>query len=108
MQAQIVVQPLRAQHQDRPLQQLQGETELKQSQHSPCSKAPGTREEQTHLLALCDSADGALGITLAAWREGDEQESQSAPEKKPDEGQYLPHQRTSGGIRGAGNWSSRG
>lgn len=76
MQAQIVVQPLRAQHQDRPLQQLLGETELKHSQHSTRSEVPGSREEQTYLLALRDSADGALSITLAAWREGDEQASQ--------------------------------
>lgn len=87
MQAQIVVQPLRAQCQDRLLQQQLLETETKRSQHSTDWEVPRGREEQTHLLALCDSADGALGITLAACRGGDEQESQekqSAPEEKPD------------------------
>lgn len=76
MQAQIVMQPLRTRRQDRPLQQLLGEMELKHSQHSTHSEVPESKEEQTYLLALRDSADGALGITLAAWREGDEQESQ--------------------------------
>lgn len=36
----------------------------------------GSIEEQTHLLALCDSTDGAPGLTLAAWKERGEQESQ--------------------------------
>lgn len=75
MQAQPAVQPLRAQCQDRALQQLLGETELKHSHRTTRSGVPGSREEQTHLLALRDSTDGALGIALAAWRR-DEQESQ--------------------------------
>lgn len=76
MQAQIVVQPLSTRRQDRPLQQLLGEMVLKHSQHSTHSEVPESKEEQTYLLALRDSADSALGITLAAWREGDGQESQ--------------------------------
>lgn len=44
-----------------PVQQLLGETEL----NAPSTEEPGSRE-QTHLPALRDSTDGALGVTLAA------------------------------------------
>lgn len=94
-----MVQPLRAQRQDRPVQQLLGETELKPSQRSTRSEVPG--EEQTHLLALCDSADGALGVALAAWREGDGQESQmiNQPPRRSLMGDSTHHTR--------GHWDKR-
>lgn len=95
MQAQIVVQPLSTRRQDRPLQQLLGEMELKHSQHSTHSEVPESKEEQIYLLALRDSADGALGITLAAWREGDEQESQkiNQPLRRSPMGDSIHHTR---------------
>jgi len=90
-----VVQPLRAQCQDGALQQLLGGMELQGSHRSTRAEVPGGRGEQTHLMALCDSADGALGITLAAWREGDEQESQriSQPLRRSLMGDSTHHTR---------------
>jgi len=102
---------LRVQRQDGSLQQLLEETELKHAQHSADSEVPGGREEQTHLLTLCNSTDGALGLTLAAWRGEDEQESQKSIQhlrRSVMGDHYPPYQRTLPGIIGPGSWSSKG